>query len=310
MSIIEKAVEKLANEPIQPNRIAKKKDSENVSTVFGAVVAEADRLSGNRFISVDERIDDEVLSDADVDAAPAEEVEIDLKRLRKAQIALVDEDSPRLNEELRMIKRRLLVNAAGLGESSLERGNLIMVTSSVPNEGKTFIATNLALSIAREIDRTVLLVDADIAKSDVTKTFGLNGKPGLTDYLNGEAKLRDVLLKTNISGLTILPTGKKVSNATELMSSNRMQTLANELADRYKDRIIIFDSPPMLVTSEAPVLASMVGQVAFVVKAEETKQKEFVTAIERLDHSKYVGLILNQSDEEGESGYYGYYHSN
>ncbi len=304
MSIIEKAVERLANEPIETNKIAKQRESENVSQVFGAVVAEADRVSGHRFTSSEEAKDDEL---ATTERSP--EVEIDLKRLRKAHIALVDEDSPKLNEELRMIKRRLLVNAAGLGEVSLDRGNLIMVTSSVPNEGKTFIATNLALSIAREIDRTVLLIDADIAKSDVTRTFGLTEKPGLTEYLNGEVPLSEALLRTNIDGLTILPSGKKVSNTTELMSSNKMEMLVNELADRYKDRIIIFDSPPILVTSEAPVLASLVGQVGFVVHADETKSKEFVTAIERLDHSKYVGLILNQSDEQDESGYYGYYHN-
>lgn len=308
MSIIEKAVEKLANEPIEPNKLAKKRDSESVSQVFGAVVAEADRVSGHRFSSPEDQINeiDEQLPSTEYRSP---EVEIDLKRLRKANIALVDEDSPKLNEELRMIKRRLLVNAAGVGEVAVERGNLIMVTSSVPNEGKTFIASNLALSIAREIDRRVLLVDADIAKSDVTRTFGLTDKPGLTDYLLGEVPLNEALLRTNIEDLTILPTGKKVSNTTELMSSNKMGKLVNELADRYKDRVIIFDSPPILATSEAPVLASLVGQVAFVVQADETQRKEFINAVERLDHSKFVGLILNQSDEQEETGYYGYYHT-
>ena len=174
---------------------------------------------------------------------------------------------------------------------------------------KTFIATNLALSIAREIDRTVLLIDADIAKSDVSRTFGVAEKDGLTEYLTGQAELHDLLLKTDIDGLTILPTGKKVNNTAELMSSNRMAPLISELSNRYKDRIIIFDCPPILVTSEAPVLASLVGQVAFVIRAGETREKEFISAIERLDHSKYVGLVLNQSDEEAESGYYGYYHN-
>lgn len=304
MSIIEKAVEKLANDPIEPNRIVQEKETENISQVFGAVVAEADRVSGNSFSSREET-EQEANKEGE---NTLEEVNVDLKRLRKAQIALVDEDNPRLNEELRMIKRRLLVNAAGLGDSPIENANLIMVTSSVPDEGKTFIASNLALSIAREIDRTVLLVDADIAKSDVTKTFGLYEKKGLTDYLNEECELHDVLLKTDIEGLTILPTGKKVNNATELMSSNRMAILIGELANRYKDRIIIFDCPPLLVTSEAQVMASLVGQVAFVVRAGETRESEFISAVERLDHSKYVGLILNQSDEEAESGYYGYYH--
>ncbi len=303
MSIIEKAVEKLTHDPIEPNRIAEKKDSENVSQVFGAVVAEADRVSGHRFSSSEDQ-NLEISEEQD----SSEEIKVDLKRLRKAQIILGDEDNPRLTEELRMIKRRLLVNAAGLGDAPVENGNLIMVTSSIPDEGKTFIATNLALSIAREIDRTVLLIDADIAKSDTTKTFGAAGKKGLTEYLTGEAELHDVLLKTDIDGLTIMPTGKKVSNSTELMSSNKMAILISELSSRYKDRIIVFDCPPILVTSEAQVMASLVGQVAFVVRAGETREKEFISAVERLDHSKFVGLIMNQSDEEAESGYYGYYH--
>ena len=300
MSIIEKAVEKLTNDPIEPNRVVQKKESENVSQVFGAVVAEADRVSGQVFSKGD---------DQELNEITTEEVKIDLKHLRKAHLALVDNDNPRLYEELRMIKRRLLVNAAGLGDSPIEKGNLIMVTSSVPDEGKTFIASNLALSIAREIDRTVLLVDADIAKSDVSKTFGVDGRDGLTEYLNGESELNDVLLKTDIEGLTILPSGKKVNNTTELMASNRMAELISDLSSRYKDRIVIFDCPPILVTSEAPILASLVGQVAFVVRAGSTREKEFINSVERLDHSKYVGLILNQSNEDAESGYYGYYHN-
>ncbi|MFK8068640.1 MAG: XrtA-associated tyrosine autokinase [Gammaproteobacteria bacterium] len=304
MSIIEKAVNKLTNDPIEPNRIVQKKDSENVSQVFGAVVAEADRVSGHRFSNTKEASDE----NQSVEESANETVKIDLKLLRKEQVALVNDDNPRLDEELRMIKRRLLVNAAGLGDTSIEKGNLIMVTSSVPDEGKTFIAINLALSIAREIDRRVMLIDADVAKSDTTKNFGLSDKPGLTELLTGESSFNEVLVNTDIEGLTILPTGKKVNNVTELISSNRMADLINDLSSRYKDRIIIFDCPPILVTSEAPVLASLVGQVAFVVRAGETKEKEFVSAIERLDHSKYVGLILNQSDEESGSSYYGYYH--
>ena len=127
MSIIEKAVEKLTNDPIEPNRIVQKKESENISPVFGAVVAEADRVSGHKFSSTEEQAVEE--------ADTSETITVDLKRLRKAQVALVDEDNPRLNEELRMIKRRLLVNAAGLGDSPIESGNLIMVTSSIPDEG-------------------------------------------------------------------------------------------------------------------------------------------------------------------------------
>lgn len=298
MSIIEKAVNKLASDPIEPNRIAKTKETERVSQVFGSVADEADRANSQSFSN----------TNADYNES-AETVEIDLARLRKAQVALESDDNPRLYEELRMIKRKLLVNAAGLGDVAIDKGNVIMVTSSVPNEGKTFMATNLALSIAREIDRTVLLVDADIAKSDVSKTFDLDERKGLTDYLTGEADLNEVVLKTDIQGLEVLPAGKKASNTTELMASNRMVELVSRLSSQNKDRIVLFDCPPILVTSEAPILASLVGQVAFVVCAGVTKEKEFISSIERLDHSKFVGLIMNQSNEEAESGYYGYYNN-
>lgn len=302
MSIIEKAVNKLTNDPIEPNRIVqRKKETENVSSVFGAVAEGADRVSGRTFSK-----DNELAMDS---SDTREIVDIDLARLRKVHVALESDDNPRLYEELRMIKRKLLVNAAGLGDTSIEKGNLIMVTSSVPDEGKTFMATNLALSIAREIDRTILLVDADIAKSDVSKTFNLDERKGLTDYLTGDAELSDVVLKTNIHGLEILPAGKKVSNTTELMASNKMVELTSRLSNQNKDRIVIFDCPPILVTSEAPILASLVGQVAFVVCAGVTKEQEFINSIERLDHSKFVGLIINQSNEEAESGYYGYYNN-
>ncbi len=306
MSIIEKAVNKLMVDPIEPNRIVQKKDSESVAEVFGAVVAEADRVSGQRFSNSREPS----VENRAVEESTTETIKVDLRRLRKEHVELINEDNPRLNEELRMIKRRLLLNSAGLGDgTSIEKGNLIMVTSSLPDEGKTFITTNLALSIAREIDRRVLLIDADVAKSDTTKNFGLSGKAGLTEVLIGNASLNEVLIRTDIDGLTILPTGKKVNNVTELMSSSRMEALVNELSKRYKDRVILFDCPPILATSEAPVLASLVGQVAFVIHAGKTTEKEFISAVERLDHSKYVGLILNQSDDESDSGYYGYYNS-
>lgn len=304
MSIIEKAVEKFTSEGIEPNRILQRDDK--VSSVFSSITVEADKVLGNSAVEPKDFTSD-TFKEQEVENL--EIIEVDPNRLKKAHLTVNDDDNPRLSEELRMIKRRLLVNAAGLGDEHVENGNLIMVTSSVPDEGKTFIATNLALSIAREIDRTVLLVDADIAKSDVTKTFGLTGSPGLTEFLNGEAQCPEVIHHTNIQGLSILPTGQKASNSTELLSSNKMTDLIKQLSNYSRERIVVIDSPPLLVTSEAQVLASLVGQVAFVVKANETLEKEFISAIERLDHSKYVGLILNQSDEEAESGYYGYYHN-
>jgi len=214
-----------------------------------------------------------------------------------------------LAEELRIIKRRLLINADGPGVRPNTDGNLIMVTSTAPGEGKTFVSTNLAMSVAMEIDRTVLLVDCDTVRFGVTGLFGVEGKLGLADLLlRADLDLADVLVKTNIDGLTILPAGKRVSNINELMASQRMARLLKDMASRYDNRIIILDSTPVLATTETSVLARFVGQIVIVTAAGKTKQRDLLTAIARLDPSKEIGLVLNQSLDQGDTPYYdGYY---
>ncbi len=213
-------------------------------------------------------------------------------------------------DEYRRIKRPLLSNAIGRSSSLVDRGNLIMVTSSMPGEGKSYTATNLALSIAREKDVTVLLIDCDVARRGVSRLLGIEDRPGLVDLVdNEELTVADVMLTTDIPNFRVLAAGSHYDYVTELLASNRMASLVDEIATRYSDRIVIFDSPPLLATPETQVLATLVGQIVFVVETGKTPQAVVMDALEQLPEDKAIGIVLNKNEgASGKSGYYyGYY---
>lgn len=238
----------------------------------------------------------------------AKRIEINLERL--ASMGFLTPGSRSLvSEQFRMIKRSLLRQAFAPREAGSKPGNLIMVTSSLPDEGKTFCSINLALSIAMELDHTVLLVDADVARPSVLRTFDLAEDEGagmMNLLLDDKVDMADVLLKTNVDTLSVLPVGARHSHSSELLASQSMQMLLEEIANRYPDRIVIFDSPPLLVTSEASVLASRMGQIALVVAAESTSQQAVKSALNQLKGSQNVSLIYNKSMAFAGSQEYGY----
>lgn len=235
-------------------------------------------------------------------------VEVDLVQLAAKGIITPDAPRSQVADEFRLVKRPLLGNAQGKGQAPVERGNLIMVTSSVPGEGKTFTAINLAISIAMEMDNTVLLVDADVSRPSVLNVLGLPAAKGLMDVLlDDDLDLGDVMLKTNIEKLTLVPVGSAAKRATELLASEAMTKLLEEMATRYSDRIIIFDSPPLLVTTEAPVLATHVGQVLMVVEAEQTPQSVVKQALATIQACPVVLTMLNKASSVGSGTYYDYY---
>lgn len=212
-------------------------------------------------------------------------------------------------EEFRGIKRKLLNNAFGSAAKTLHHSNLIMVTSSNPNEGKTFISINLALSIALEQDKTVLLVDADVLKSSVGKELEFENKNGLVEYLLSEVtSLGDVIYNTSINNLKIIPAGKPHNLTNELLASDRMASLAKELAERYSDRIIIFDCPPILGVTETPILADLMGQSLVVVEQSKTKIEDVKRATSQLNENLAIGLVMNKTLKSARDayGYYGY----
>jgi protein-tyrosine kinase len=240
-------------------------------------------------------------------AAGSRFIDINLARLH--QMGMVTQDGGRtaVAEDFRIIKRPLLRKARD-EQAELEHGNLIVVTSALPGEGKTYCAVNLAMSIAMEMDITVLLVDADVARPSVLKVLGLGAETGLMDILlNDQLELSDVILRTNVPTLSILPAGRANKHATELLASRSMSALLKDIASRYADRIVIFDSPPLLITTEASVLVSQMGQIVMVVEAETTTQHAVREALRRVESCPHVNLIYNKVKAFPGGEYYGYY---
>jgi len=240
-------------------------------------------------------------------AATSRRVGIDLEKLQSSGIVTPNAQRSRVADEFRVIKRPLISNATGRGAAALRHGNLIMVTSAVPGEGKSFTSLNLAMSIAAELDHTVMLVDADVARPSILRMLGLPDAPGLLDLLEGKAEMSDVLLKTDVDKLTILPSGTPHARATELLASDAMRLLLDDISKRYPDRIVIFDSPPLLMTTEARVLASQMGQVVLVVQAEKTLQADVQQALSTIETCPVKMMLLNRVQAEGKGAYgYGY----
>jgi len=235
-----------------------------------------------------------------------------MDRLRRIGMLVPDSSlGPEVRNEYRRIKRPLLSNAFGKSASLVDQGNLIMVTSAVPGEGKTYTAVNLALAFAQERDNTVLLVDCDVSKQGVSRLLGVERRrPDITDLLASEnMPIEDALLKTDVPGLVLLPAGKPHEYITEMIASQRMTRLVNEFATRYTDRIVVFDSPPMLSTPESQVLAGIVGQIVFIIEAGKTPFTVVQDALEMLPRDKAIGLVLNKSESISNRGgyYYNYY---
>lgn len=232
-------------------------------------------------------------------------ITVDRGRLRRQSIMTPDDARTPTAESFRRIKRQILANVTN-SKAGVAR-NLVLVTSALPGEGKTFCAINLAISIALEMDRTVLLVDADVGKPSVPKTLGVQVERGLLDVLlDRRIDLADVLCKTDIGKLTLLSAGMPHHHATELLASDAMRVLLQEMAERYQDRVIIFDSPPLLAASEASVLASRMGQVVVVVEAGKTSEATLKAALARVESSSITGLLLNKGEAPAED-YYGAY---
>lgn len=236
-------------------------------------------------------------------------LEIDLERLEEKGFVALSKKRTLINEEFRSIKRKLLNNAFGGLAKTLNHSNLILVSSSRPNEGKTFCAVNLALSIALEKDKTVLLVDADVLKPSVSKTLELGANAGLIEYLSGEVEdVSSVIYQTNVENLRVIPAGLPHYLSNELLSSDKMQQLFDEFAGRYPDRIVIFDCPPLLGVNETTVMAEQCGQGVIVVEEFKSKLAEVKKAVELLPEEMAVGLVMNKVTNPSDTQGYGYYY--
>ena len=238
-------------------------------------------------------------------------VAIRLDSLRRRGFAVPDSQTSRTGEEFRVIKRPLIANAFGRGAAEVRNGRRVMVTSAFPGEGKSFCAINLALSIAAERDHQVLLVDADVARPSIPRELGFTAGAGLMNLLlePGSRDIGELVLGTNVDKLAILPAGRRHELATELLASRAMVQVLDTRSARFPDRIIIFDSPPLLVTTESRVLATHMGQIVMVVAAGSTPRSAVNEALQTVDGAAAGGgMVLNKARAGGSGGHglYGY----
>jgi protein-tyrosine kinase len=248
-----------------------------------------------------------VTSESRQHAYGGQHIIVDPWKLKLNGLLALDDEERRLAEQYRTIKRPLLRNADPSVDTMM-RGNLVMVASALPGEGKTFTCVNLCLSIARERDWTVVLVDGDCAKPHLTRLFGAESEPGLIDLLRDPGlSFDELVMPTDIPGLSLLPAGSRDSRASELLASRRMDELCAALSAADRARIVVIDSSPLLVSTEAAALAMHVGQIAVVVRANSTPREAVLAALEKLDRSKAIACILNRSADAAESENYGYY---
>lgn len=301
MSIIEKAIsrfEKAANsKKVDEVRAERKQsvaiDPENIVSQEREVIQNLKKNPVNSVIP------------ESTNAESRNYIAIDLNRLNQLGIVTPDQGKTQVAEQFRIIKRPLLTKAF-----IKKNNNLVMITSALAGEGKSFCAVNLALSIASEMDHRVLLIDADVARPTIPSILGFQNKIGLMDILIEDSiDVVDVLMKTSIEKLSLISSGSTHPHATELLASQTMLMLLDELAQRYNDRIVIFDSPPVLLTSEARVLAERMGQIVLVVEAEQTTQQTLKHVINQFGASSDISLIYNKDRTFLNNEYYGYYYS-
>lgn len=238
-------------------------------------------------------------------------VQVDLAQLAEAGYLVPGSPRSTLADEFRGIKQPVLKNARPDADAPIRLGNLIMVTSALPGEGKTFCALNLALSIASEVDSSVLLVDADVVRPAILARLGLNQADtpykGLLDLLtDASLDLSEVILKTNVPKLSVLPAGTPRPNSTELLASNSMELLLADISSRYADRIVIFDAPPLLATTESRVLAARMGQILMVVNEASTSRTDITQAFATVQACPIVMSMLNRSSNSFDQKQYGY----
>ena len=284
MSVVEKAIRKLQDQ---------KRATDGSSPVVGEAPAVPEETLLNR--------------EAGEVSASQPAIVVERSVLRAAGLLPPEQDIGLLARQYRKIKHPLVAQAMGRGVPRAPKGYLIMIASAMAGEGKSFTAVNLALSLALEKDLKVLLVDADVAKPHLSHVFGVGQSPGLLDALRDPHLDVETLIRaTDLPALSFLPAGMGSEEATELLSSPRMEQLAERLGRHDSRRIVVFDSPPLLQTTESAALARIAGQIVVVVRAESTPQPVLIDALETLDGHPAVSLVLNQSTRSVTSAYYYY----
>lgn len=239
-------------------------------------------------------------------AEPAKRMTLDMEALRTHGYLPEAGSDRQFADHYRRIKRPLIDKAMS-GTEGIGEPLVVMITSALPGDGKTFTSVNLALSMALERDVSVLLIDCDVAKRHVSEVVGLKEENGLLDALADESvDIDSLIVQTNQRGLSILPAGRRVEGTAELLSSNRMRQILRNLANRNPRRILLLDSPPLLITNEGRTLVKHAGQVVLVVRAGHTPRQAVQDALALFDIQQAGGIILNHVAVSRSEGYYGY----
>ena len=238
-------------------------------------------------------------------ARVAKRITVDRLALRASGYLAEDDKDKAFADHFRRIKRPLVDKA--LSNAAASELRTIMITSALPNDGKTFTSINLALSMSLERDVSVLLVDCDVAKRHATEIMGLKGEIGLLDALGDESlDIESLVVSTNQAVFSILPAGRRVDDSVEFLSSNRMRQLIAELCLHNPRRILLLDSPPLLITHESRALLKVAGQVVLVMRAGHTPRHAAQDAVALIGAQQAGGIVLNHVVGGGGEGYYGY----
>ena len=227
-------------------------------------------------------------------AASRRRAAIDRDALDAAGMILPGGNVTALAEEFRLVKRQLLATSRSVASADPDKARMILVCSANPDDGKTFCAINLAMSLAAEKNVEILLVDADVAKPDVLQTLGIEPGPGLLDALaDASVDAESLIVDTDVPQLAVLSAGTRSNTDTELLASDRARSVLATLVEANPRRIVVFDSPPVLAASPAAQLATLVGQVMLVVRADKTSEADLKATVALLDGCEQVQLVLN-----------------
>ncbi len=225
--------------------------------------------------------------DKDIPAVQTEVLHYSEEAVKKHLILTPYVESHEQIEAFKLLRTKMLSDTRTRDERN------ILITSTLEGEGKTHISINLAITFAREVDQTVLLVDVNLKNPSILKYFGIEKKEGLTDYLLHDKPLAELLVRPGIEKLTVLPAGKPVGNAAELLRSLKMQELVKEMKNRYSDRYVFFDAPAVLGTVDTMVLSEYVDRLLYVVEAGRVPPQRYKEALDNLDQKKIIGTVLN-----------------
>lgn len=336
MSTIEKAAARLVRKPVAPTTVEAESQVARVSTQAPAPVEEVAgasevaqaaeeshaESSSQSSVSAETDTAQRLVKPSAADTPVAGKIqnratsdgftkscELDFDWLSEIGFLVPGHEDRALSQEFRRVKRPLLLNLqTRIQEQHTRPTNLIYLTSALPNEGKSFVSLNLALCIAGELDKSVLLVDGDAAKGDLSRWLGIHDQPGLVDLLvANNAYAESSVIDTNVDRLSVLSCGHHAPNLDELYASNCMTEMLKGLASRDPNRVVIIDGPPLIPTTEAGVLAMHMGQCVMVVEADRTRQTAVSSAVKQLQNCQLVSVVLNKAPSMGALDYgYGY----